>query len=120
MATPWPATLPQCPILNGLSEQRQRNVAAFQPDIGPPKMRRRSTAASVLTSVVFKMSTTQLTAFNTFYETTLSDGTLPFDWAHPVTKVNYTWMFDARDAPRIDRMTPKSHRISFSLLRLPA
>jgi hypothetical protein len=120
MATPWPATLPQCPILNGFSEQRQRNLAAFQPDVGPPKARRRSTAASVRTNVAFRMTNTQILAFNTFFETTLADGSLPFDWLHPVTKVNYTWMFDTGDAPVLDRMTPKTYRVTFNLLRLPA
>jgi hypothetical protein len=117
--TTWPSTLPQCPIMN-FSEQRQRNVVAFEPDVGPPKMRRRSTAVAVLTSMTFRMSTTQLAAFNTFYETTLSDGVLPFDWAHPVTKVTYSWMFDAKNAPTIERVGPTSHRVSFNLLRLPA
>jgi hypothetical protein len=117
--TTWPSTLPQCPIMN-FSEQRQRNVVAFEPDVGPPKMRRRSTAVAVTTSVTFRMSTTQLAAFNTFYETTLSDGVLPFDWAHPVTKVTYSWMFDAKEAPTVERMSPQHHRVSFNLLRLPA
>lgn len=116
----WPATLPQCPILNGFSEQRQRNLAFFDPDVGPPKIRRRSTAVGVLTNLAFRMTTTQLAAFNTFFETTISDGSLPFTWAHPITKVSYTWMFDPQDAPKIDRMTAATHRLTFNLIRLPA
>jgi hypothetical protein len=115
----WPAGLPQCPVLNAFSEQRQRNVVAFSPDVGPPKMRKRSTAVAVLTSVAYRMTTSHLATFNTFYEDTLEDGTLPFDWEHPITNVTYSWMFDAREAPRIDRMTPATFRVSFSLLRLP-
>jgi antitoxin component of RelBE/YafQ-DinJ toxin-antitoxin module len=118
--TTWPATLPQCPILNDFSEQRQRNLAAFEPDVGPPKMRRRSTAVAVSTAVAFRMDLTELAAFNTFFETTLKDGTLPFDWAHPLTQTTYSWMFDAKEAPRIDRMTPSTVRVTFNLLRLPA
>ena len=116
--TTWPATLPQCPIMN-FSEQRQRNVVAFAPEVGPAKMRRRSTAVGVKTDLTFRMSTTQLAAFNTFYIDTLFDGTLPFDWAHPVTKVSYSWMFSDKDAPTIERVGPTSHRVSFSLMRLP-
>ncbi len=114
----WPATIPQCPILNAFSEQRRRNIAAFSPPVGRAKLGLRSTAASVMTSVAFRMTTTQLAAFYTFYETTLKDGVLPFDWVHPVTGTTYTWHFDGREAPKIDRMTPKTHRVTFNLLRL--
>lgn len=115
----WPATIPQCPILNGLAEQRQRNVASFPPDVGPPKLRRRSTAAAVQTTVVFKMSNAELVDFNTFYETTLADGTLPFTWDHPRTKVNYSWMFSADEAPQIERLAPNASQVMCKLLRLP-
>jgi hypothetical protein len=118
MATPWPLTLPQCPTLY-FSEQRQRNVVAFQPDVGIAKMRRRSTAVGVSTSMTFRLTTAQLATFDTFYETTLSDGSLPFDMAHPVTKVNWSWVFDSKDAPKKDRISPGYHMVSFTLMRLP-
>lgn len=116
----WPAGLPQCPILNGFSEQRQRNLAAFAPDVGAPKITRRSTAVAILTSLVFRMTNSHVSTFNTFFEDTLKDGSLPFDWEHPITNVTYTWMFDPKDAPRFDRTTPDTFRVTFNLLRLPA
>lgn len=119
MTAAWPSTIPQCPILNAFKEQRQRNVAAFSPDVGPPKMKRRSTAVGVLTDLSFRMSNAQVLAFNTFYETTLADGTLPFTWPHPITKVSYTWMFDPGDAPTFERYAPTHQRVSFNLIRLP-
>lgn len=115
----WPATVPQCPILNGLSEQRQPNIVSFQPDVGPPKARRRSTAVATLTNVIFRMTNDELDAFNTFYEDTLKDGSLPFTWDHPRTKDSYTWMFATDEPPSIDRMTPKTSRVTCKLLRLP-
>lgn len=119
MTTPvWPTTLPQCPILNAFTEQRQRNVAAFAPSVGKSRMKLRSTAARVSTSVAYRMTNAQILAFNTFYETTLAHGSMPFDWAHPVSKINYTWIFDAKNTPKIDRMTPKTQRVTFTLLRL--
>lgn len=115
----WPGTLPQCPTLN-YSEQRQTNVVTFQPEVGEPKMRRRSTATAVLTSMNFRMTNAQVLTFLTFYETTLKDGSLPFDLPHPVTKTSYTWVFDPKEAPRLNRVTPKHYSVSFNLLRLPA
>jgi hypothetical protein len=119
MAAAWPASLPQCPILNAFSEQRQRNVRSFNPDVGPPKMGRRSTAVGVKTNTAWRMTNAQVITFNTFYETTLADGTLPFDWPHPITKVSYTWMFDTGEAPTFERYAPRFQRVSFQLIRLP-
>lgn len=116
----WPTALPQCPILNGFSEQRQRNIVSFEPDVGPPKMRRRSSAVATLTSVVFRFTVADVEVFNTFYQDTLSDGSLPFVWKHPISQTYYTWMFDSKEAPRFDRMTPNTFRVSYNLLRLPA
>jgi len=119
MTAAWPSTLPQCPILQSFSEERQLNTIAFNPDVGTPKTRRRSTAVSTLTGVGFKFTTAQRATFNTFFETTLADGTLPFTWAHPITKVSYTWMFKPNEVPKLERMTPSTFRATFSLLRLP-
>lgn len=116
--TTWPATLPQCPILNGFSEQKQTNNVSFSPDVGPPKVRRRSTGAAWQTSVAYRMTTAQLSDFNDFYETSLSDGSVPFSWNHPVQQITYYWMFDPKDAPKIDRVTPGTFRVTFNLLRL--
>lgn len=115
----WPTTLPQCPTLNSFSEQRQPNVATFTPDVGPPKIRRRSTAVGVMTAVGYRMTTADVETFNTFFANTLKDGSLPFAWPHPISKVIYTWMFDPKEAPKIDRMTPDTFRVSFNLIRLP-
>jgi hypothetical protein len=116
----WPASLPQCPILNGFSEQRQRNLAAFAPEVGAPRISRRSTAVAVLTSLVYRMTNAHVITFNTFFEDTLKDGSLPFDWDHPVTGTTYTWMFDPNEAPRLERMTTNTFHVSFNLLRMPA
>ena len=117
--TTWPSDLPQCPNLE-FTEQRQTNLAAFAPEVGPPKMRRRSTAVAVLTSVAFRFTNAQMLSFNVFFETTLMDGSLPFDWPHPVTKVTYSWVFDSKAAPMLRRVTPKTYQVTFDLLRLPA
>jgi hypothetical protein len=116
----WPADIPQCPILNGWNETPQPNVGSFVPEVGPSKMKRRSTAKTWLSSLTYRMTTTQVVAFKTFYETTLEDGTLPFTWNHPVEKTNYNWNFDPGTQPMITRLTPTTHSVQFKLQRLPA
>lgn len=116
---PWPAGLPQCPILNGFQETPQPNTVAFNPETGTPKVRRRSTAKGWLTDMVYRMSNAQLLTFKSFYETTLEDGSLPFTQNHPVTKVNYSWMFNPDSQPQIQRTAPGFSTVSFQLVRLP-
>lgn len=114
----WPASLPQCPILNAFSERRQRNVVSFVPEVGKPKMRRRSTAATVVTQCAFRMTTTQLNVFDGFYVDDIDDGSLPFTWAHPISKVTKNWIFQAGESPTYERFAPARWRVSFTLIRL--
>jgi hypothetical protein len=113
----WPATLPQCPILNEFSEQRQRNAVSFSPDVGPPKLRRRSSESGVMASVAFRMTISDLEIFRTFFVDTLEDGPISFQWRHPLDGLVYDWWFDAKEAPSIARMTPETVRVSFNLVR---
>jgi len=115
----WPAGLPQCPILNGWSETPQPNIGAFAPEVGPPKMKRRSTAKTWLSTLTYRMTSAQVVTFKTFYETTLEDGSLPFTWPHPVTKTSYSWNFNPGDEPTITRTAPSVHTVAFKLQRLP-
>jgi hypothetical protein len=94
-------------------------VSSFTPEVGPPKARRRSTAKGWVTDMTYRMTNTQLVTFLTFYETTLEDGSLPFTQLHPRTLVNYSWMFNPGDEPRITRTAPKTSTVQIRLLRLP-
>lgn len=114
----WPSTIPQCPIL-AFQEKPQTNVASFKPEVGPPKMRRRSTAKSWLTDVTFRMTNAQVVTFLTFYETTLEDGSLPFTMNHPRTTTNYSWMFSPGNEPTIQRYAPNFSSVQLQLVRLP-
>src|SRR5262245_51568531 len=115
----WPTSLPQCPILNAFEEQPQLNAVSFQPDVGPLKLRRRASAKAWACTAEFRMNDAELADFNTFYETTLEDGTLPFYWDHPVEKVSYRWMFKSNEQPKITRYARNASRVHLSLLRWP-
>lgn len=114
----WPATLPQHPLRDGFTEQRQPNVVAFKPDVGPPKTSRRSTAAGTLTAASFILTPAQKADFEEFYEATLADGTLPFLWDHPQTAVPYIWLFDPENVPEISPRG-RQFRLNCRLIRLP-
>lgn len=118
MTAAWPGTLPAAPKY-GFAEKRQTNIAFFAPDVGPPKMRRRSTAVCVVCTANFEMTDAQLVDFNTFFETTLADGTLPYTWNHPRTGVSYTWAFSPSEAPTVTAITYRFNQVDCSILRLP-
>lgn len=113
----WPDTLP-CPVM-AMTESRQPNIAAFKPDVGPPKQRRRSTAVGVDTSIAFRMTNTQLDTFDDFFVNDLADGTLPFTMNHPRTTISYDWTFTAEAPPSIERFAPNASRVTVRLIRLP-
>jgi hypothetical protein len=84
MATaPWPATFPK-PMFDGYTEGLADGRLRSRTDIGPPKVRRRTT--SMIRPMVFTliMTDAQLTAFKTFINITILGGTLPFTMTDPV------------------------------------
>jgi hypothetical protein len=114
----WPSNLPQTPLYS-FSEQRQRNVAAFKPEVGPAKLRRRSTAVPTDANAVFVMTDAQVDEFTDFYVDDLEDGSLPFDWVHPVIGTEYTWVFDSEEAPTVERVAPDVNNVKCKLQRMP-
>lgn len=117
MPSSWPGTLPQTPQFGGFDETPQRNVAAFLPDVGPSKQRRRSTATGSICAAQFEVSDAQRATLDTFYRTTLSDGTLPFTWNHPITGISSTWTFE--DAPTYSNKAYNYHVAQLKLRLLP-
>src|SRR5690348_9781637 len=104
-------------MYGGFDETPQPNNASFQPDVGPQKDRRRSTASGANISAQFELNDTQRAALDTFYRTTLADGTLPFTWTHPVDGTSYSWKFQA--PPTYSNKGFNYHYAQLKLLRLP-
>lgn len=63
------------------------------------------------------MTTAQVASFNSFYIDTLTDGSSPFTWKHPYQGVVYSWWFDAKSPPLIERVTNDTFQVTFPLLR---
>ena len=114
----WPGNLPATPLV-GFSEQRQRNVVTFKPEVGPPKLRRQSTAVVVNANCTFEMSNDQVTDFLDFYVNDLEDGSIPFGWNHPITGNWYSWVFDPDEAPSIEQVAVDINYVTFKVQRLP-
>jgi hypothetical protein len=85
MPEAWPITLTTRILLEGYSENWAENVIRSPMDIGPAKVRRRTTAAPYLMTMVQHYTTAHVATFSTFFNTTLASGALSFTITHPRT-----------------------------------
>lgn len=94
----WPPELPQSPLLG--SQQALTGTAIRSPvDIGLPKQRRRYGATARPLSMQMRLTLSQWDRFQHFYDQELADGTLPFQWRHPHTRILALWRFDPTSPP---------------------
>lgn len=84
----WPSapTLPQFVEEGGFSEIPQTNAVESEMDVGPAKTRRRFTRSTRKFQCQMRMTSAQVTSFETFWETTLVGGIDVFTWVHPRTR----------------------------------
>jgi len=93
MSIEWPASLPNYVLVDGYTELMPDNTLHSKMEIGPPKSRRRSTAGIQLFAAKIYLDAATAASFSDFYQTTLADGTLSFDWEHPRTGATVTMRF---------------------------
>jgi len=89
----WPSDVPFICSLSDLDRSGPLGqVAEFTPDVGVPKVRRRTTAPyRRLAGATGVMDATQYAAFEAFWETDLADGVLDFTATHPATGATVTF-----------------------------
>jgi hypothetical protein len=91
--TAWPASLPQSPLIESYEESRPKTKLRTQMDFGPAKMRRRFTANAYPVKATMELATTDTLTLDTFHDTTLAGGVLPFTLTHPRTGVTVNFRF---------------------------
>jgi len=80
----WPST---CATLrNSIRERLPDNVLRSPMEVGPAKVRRRTTSGvRELTAEVQPLTSAERSTFESFFVTELRYGSLPFTWVHPLT-----------------------------------
>ena len=81
----WPASLPAEPLVASVAESADDNLILTGMDAGPTKRRRRFTARADRLQVTYRMTTTQLASFRSFFGTTINDGLISYDITHPIS-----------------------------------
>lgn len=84
MAVDWPATLPQYVDQTTFGETIQDPVIRTDMEGGPKKARLRYTAVPEQYTISMILTSSQRTAFLTFYKSTLNYGVDEFVWYHPL------------------------------------
>jgi len=117
----WPISLPQKPAARSWSGGPQSNRVGFQPEVGKPILRRRSSAVAFTFSGTFTgLSQAQLSAFESFYSIDLMDGTLSYNWNDPVDGLGYSWQFADGDRPyTVTHVGGSLYDLSVNLVRSP-
>lgn len=93
----WPVTLPQSLVMP-VTEKAQVAFVRSAMDSGPPKVRQRFTAAVRHIDGEIFLNGTQKATFDTFFETTISNGSISFDWIDPSDGTTVSMRF--REPPR--------------------
>lgn len=90
----WPVSFPQDAFL-GQSFQRRTAFAQFSVDAGPAMRRRVFGNASMDVRSPMIFTQTQMQDFDEFWIDTLFEGSLEFDWVHPVTGLAATFRLNS-------------------------
>lgn len=116
----WPSGVPFICSLRDLERSGPLgDRAEFVPDVGLPKVRRRTTASyRRLAGVTGVMDATQFAAFETFWTTDLAGGVLDFTAVHPVTGATATFR-PAADSYGEALVAAGLRRVSLVLYEIP-
>jgi len=101
----WPASLPQDMFLEGYKQSFADGMERSKMDVGPAKVRRRSSSGPAPLNCITYLTRDQFPTFDEFYNETLLGGSLRFSWVHPVygtaVEMRFTavpsWIFEGKD-----------------------
>jgi hypothetical protein len=122
----WPSNLTQ--VINAISnsggnyaEVPEQNIAEFQPEVGPPKRRRRSGVATIMYDCTMTLSPSAYDTLMTFYTTTLLDGTLTFNRNLPRDPTGSlgTFEFMFTSPPAYKAIDPLYADVAFQMRKMP-
>ena len=82
----WPLTLPQTPLADNLNAEYQDSRVRYTPSWGIPIQRNKFSAVCERYTLTMYLTLDQVKILRTFYLSSLSNGTAPFSWKHPLTK----------------------------------
>ena len=89
----WPVALQQKLNVAGFQKRMGNTRVQSDNDVGPAKVRSRFTVAVDVYECEVWLDFDEVDDFETFYKTTLGNGTLPFDFNDPFTEAPASFRF---------------------------
>jgi hypothetical protein len=117
MAQAWPTGFPASFLYDGSSERWAENIVRSSMEVGPAKVRRRSTAGVRRITLEQNLTKTQVATMQTYYETTCAHGSLSATIADPRTGSNIEVRFVT--PPTIAVIGYEIYRIRYDFEVLP-
>ena len=97
----WPIALQQKLNRAGFQKNYGDTRVATEMDVGPDKVRSRYTRGVDSYECEVWLDMSEVATFETFYKTTLGNGTLPFEFPDPITQVVTEFRFKPKTSPVI-------------------
>lgn len=113
----WPSGLQERMDQENFSIEKGETVIRTEMDVGPVKVRRRSTRPIDKVNCSILLTAGQYSVFETFFNTTVNGGTTPFDWVHPITEAAAVFRFSR--PPQYSNVGPTVFRAVFQLEIMP-
>lgn len=88
----WPGSLPQAQFV-GIEDERAMGFMRSEVDAGPAKQRRRFSSAVRALRTDMEVNGTERAALDTFYVTTVKEGSLEWTWTDPNGDATVTFRF---------------------------
>jgi hypothetical protein len=100
MSITWPSGVPDEPLSASIEEGARNTVLRSPMETGPAKQRRRFRAGPRPISFAIPMTRAEVGTFEAWFEDTLADGALSFDFTHPRSQATVTLRFIGGQPPR--------------------
>lgn len=120
MAAAWPSTLPPALLIKGYQRDGSGNTVWTETLSGRVNAQVVSTKTHRKVTGEMVMTTAQIATFETFYRTTLVQGSLPFQNINdPLTGANTVWRFVGEYTQSVYGQARGKWLVSMMLLSLP-
>lgn len=114
----WPDTLPEIE-LDGYQEQEQSGAIRTDMDSGPAFQRQRFSATTTRISASITVTADQYATLKQFRNFDCAQGSIPFDWVHPITDEPVTMRFVVGNQLSISALGNDQYKVNLSLEILP-
>lgn len=118
-ATPWPETLPQELLLEGLELEFSEATDEEGMDSGPSYRRPLGSGANQPLAGSLWLTTTQHNTLLVFYRDALAHGSLRFRWKHPITRQDAYMRFVVGEEPIVVARAGTKIKVEMQLEILP-